>query len=39
LTVPWFVTRMVARSLNLYLDRLYSAFEMISSGITVGSRA
>jgi 5-methylthioadenosine/S-adenosylhomocysteine deaminase len=30
----WFVTRMVARSLNLYLDTLYSAFEMISSGVT-----
>jgi 5-methylthioadenosine/S-adenosylhomocysteine deaminase len=30
----WFLTRMVARSLNLYLDRLYSAFEMISSGVT-----
>ena len=25
---PWFVTRMVARNLNLYLDTLYSAFEM-----------
>ncbi|MBV9782276.1 MAG: amidohydrolase family protein [Acidisphaera sp.] len=30
----WFVTRMVARTLNLYLDTLYSAFEMIASGIT-----
>lgn len=30
----WFVTRMVARNLNLYLDTLYSAFEMIGSGIT-----
>jgi cytosine/adenosine deaminase-related metal-dependent hydrolase len=30
----WFVTRMVARNLNLYLDTLYSAFEMIASGIT-----
>src|SRR5207245_10024410 len=30
----WFVTRMVARSLNLYLDTLYSAFEMIASGVT-----
>ncbi|MCJ2119229.1 amidohydrolase family protein [Methylobacterium sp. J-001] len=30
----WFVTRMVARNLNLYLDTLYSAFEMVSSGIT-----
>ena len=26
----WFVTRMVARNLNLYLDTLYSAFEMIA---------
>lgn len=30
----WFVTRMVARAMNLYLDTLYSAFEMIGSGIT-----
>jgi cytosine/adenosine deaminase-related metal-dependent hydrolase len=30
----WFVTRMVMRSLNLYLDTLYSAFEMIASGVT-----
>lgn len=30
----WFVTRMVARNLNLYLDTLYSAFEMIGSGVT-----
>jgi len=30
----WFITRMVARNLDLYLDTLYSAFEMISSGIT-----
>lgn len=30
----WFVTRMVARNLNLYLDTLYSAFEMVGSGIT-----
>ena len=30
----WFITRMVARNLNIYLDTLYSAFEMISSGIT-----
>lgn len=30
----WFVTRMVTRSVDLYLDTLYSAFEMISSGIT-----
>ena len=30
----WFVTRMVMRNLDLYLDTLYSAFEMIASGIT-----
>ena len=30
----WFITRMVARNLNVYLDTLYSAFEMIGSGIT-----
>jgi len=30
----WFVTRMVTRNLNRYLDTLYSAFEMIASGIT-----
>ncbi len=30
----WFVTRMVARNLNLYLDTLYSAFEMVGSGTT-----
>ena len=30
----WFVTRMVARNLNYYLDTLYSAFEMVASGIT-----
>ncbi|MDB5372283.1 MAG: 5-deoxyadenosine deaminase [Belnapia sp.] len=30
----WFVTRMVARNMNIYLDTLYSAFEMIGSGIT-----
>jgi 5-methylthioadenosine/S-adenosylhomocysteine deaminase len=30
----WFVTRMVARNLNYYLDTLYSAFEMIGSGVT-----
>src|SRR6476620_6054088 len=30
----WFVTRMVARNLNMYFDTLYSAFEMIASGIT-----
>ncbi|WP_108658499.1 amidohydrolase family protein [Acuticoccus kandeliae] len=30
----WFITRLVCRSVNLYLDTLYSAFEMISSGCT-----
>jgi cytosine/adenosine deaminase-related metal-dependent hydrolase len=30
----WFVTRMVSRNLNLYLDTLYSAFELIASGVT-----
>jgi cytosine/adenosine deaminase-related metal-dependent hydrolase len=30
----WFITRLVSRNLNLYLDTLYSAFEMIESGIT-----
>jgi 5-methylthioadenosine/S-adenosylhomocysteine deaminase len=30
----WFITRLVSRNLNIYLDTLYSAFEMISSGIT-----
>ena len=30
----WFITRLVTRSVDLYLDTLYSAFEMISSGIT-----
>jgi 5-methylthioadenosine/S-adenosylhomocysteine deaminase len=30
----WFITRMVIRSVNIYLDTLYSAFEMIGSGIT-----
>jgi cytosine/adenosine deaminase-related metal-dependent hydrolase len=30
----WFVTRMVMRSVNLHLDTLYSAFEMIASGVT-----
>src|ERR1700724_393299 len=29
-----FVTRMVMRNVNLYLDTLYSAFEMIASGVT-----
>jgi 5-methylthioadenosine/S-adenosylhomocysteine deaminase len=30
----WFTTRLVARRADLYLDTLYSAFEMIASGIT-----
>lgn len=30
----WFVTRMVMRNVNPYLDTLYSAFEMIASGVT-----
>ena len=30
----WFVTRLVMRRIDLYLDTLYSAFEMIASGIT-----
>ena len=30
----WFITRMVARNVNPYLDTLYSAFEMVASGIT-----
>jgi 5-methylthioadenosine/S-adenosylhomocysteine deaminase len=30
----WFVTRMVMRSVDTYLDTLYSAFEMIASGVT-----
>jgi cytosine/adenosine deaminase-related metal-dependent hydrolase len=30
----WFITRLVARRIDLYLDTLYSAFEMIASGIT-----
>src|SRR3954466_4670713 len=30
----WFITRLVIRNVDLYLDTLYSAFEMISSGIT-----
>src|SRR5215475_1711030 len=30
----WFVTRLVSRRIDLYLDTLYSAFEMIASGIT-----
>jgi 5-methylthioadenosine/S-adenosylhomocysteine deaminase len=30
----WFVTRLVQRRVDLYLDTLYSAFEMIASGVT-----
>ncbi len=30
----WFITRMVIRNLDLYLDTLYSAFEMVGSGVT-----
>lgn len=30
----WFASRMGARDIDLYLDTLYSAFEMIASGIT-----
>jgi cytosine/adenosine deaminase-related metal-dependent hydrolase len=30
----WFITRLVTRMLDVYLDTLYSAFEMIASGIT-----
>jgi 5-methylthioadenosine/S-adenosylhomocysteine deaminase len=30
----WFVTRLVMRGVDLYLDTLYSAFEMIASGVT-----
>src|SRR6476620_1317395 len=30
----WFITRMVIRNVDLYLDTLYSAFEMIASGVT-----
>src|SRR6201987_1751903 len=30
----WFVTRLVARRIDLYLDTLYSASERIASGIT-----
>ena len=30
----WFVTRMVMRNVHLYLDTLYSTFEMIASGVT-----
>ncbi|MEO0821475.1 MAG: amidohydrolase family protein [Pseudomonadota bacterium] len=30
----WFVTRLVCRAVDLYLDTLYSAFQMIASGVT-----
>lgn len=30
----WWITRMVCRSIDPYLDTLYSAFDMISSGVT-----
>lgn len=30
----WFASRISARSVDVYLDTLYSAFEMIASGIT-----
>lgn len=30
----WLVSRLSARAIDLYLDTLYSAFEMIASGIT-----
>ncbi|MEM9782546.1 MAG: amidohydrolase family protein [Pseudomonadota bacterium] len=30
----WFITRLVCRAVDLYLDTLYSAFEMIGSGVT-----
>jgi 5-methylthioadenosine/S-adenosylhomocysteine deaminase len=30
----WLVSRILARPIDLYLDTLYSAFEMIASGIT-----
>lgn len=30
----WFITRLVCRMLNVHLDTLYSAFEMVASGIT-----
>ena len=35
----WFASRMPARRIDLYLDTLYSAFEMIASGIDVGEQA
>src|SRR4030095_13643015 len=30
----WFASRMAARSVDPYLDTLYSAFEMLESGVT-----
>lgn len=30
----WFASRLAARDVDMYLDTLYSAFEMIASGIT-----
>lgn len=30
----WWVTRIVSRSVDTYLDTLYSAFEMVASGVT-----
>ena len=30
----WFASRMAARDVDVYLDTLYSAFEMVESGIT-----
>lgn len=30
----WFITRLVTRGVDIYLDTLYSAFEMIASGVT-----
>jgi 5-methylthioadenosine/S-adenosylhomocysteine deaminase len=30
----WWITRMICRSVNPYLDTLYGAFDMIGSGIT-----
>ena len=34
----WFAGRLSARDIDPYLDTLYSAFEMIESGITTHSR-
>jgi 5-methylthioadenosine/S-adenosylhomocysteine deaminase len=31
---PWLISRMMARIVDPYLDTLYSAFEMIASGVT-----